>query len=188
MKREKPMDPKALFVATLGELERYVVVGDDYAMLRASALLRQLLVDQHPLVHLVNRVYKLPLKFTVCGRPYREVVFADDPVFYSAIGGIHRSGPLPHQAELLSIDQFLATTVVKVGEELLTIRDLISISANVLGGVHKDEPKEGKERALADFRQHLEFPGGRALNAEQMMPIILIVLDALEPLRLAVNA
>jgi hypothetical protein len=77
---------------------------------------------------------------------------------------------------------------VKVGNQLLSIADLISISANVLGGVHKGEPKEVKERALADFRQHLTFPGGQALNAAQMKPIILVVLDALLPLRQAVAA
>jgi hypothetical protein len=38
---------------------------------------------------------KLQMRFTVCGRPYREVTFADDPVFYSALGGIHSSGPFP---------------------------------------------------------------------------------------------
>lgn len=164
------MEAEALFLETLAELERYAAAGDDYSMLRASALLRQLLIDQHPLVHLVNRKHKLPLRFTVRGRLYREVVLADNPDFYSALGGIHTSGPFPHQAEQLSLDKFLATQVVKVGKQLLSIGDLISISANVLGGVHKGEPKESKERALTDFRRHLTFPGGRSLNAEQMKP------------------
>jgi hypothetical protein len=41
------MDASDLFLESLAELERYVAIGDDYAMLRAAALLRQLLIERN---------------------------------------------------------------------------------------------------------------------------------------------
>lgn len=179
------MDAGELFLETLRDLERYVAEANDYSMLRASGLLRQLLVDKHALMHQVNRAHMFKLRFPVCGRAYRETVLADAPIFYSALGGIHSSGAFPHQLEEVSLDRFLATQVLKLGDQLLTIADLISISANVLGGIHKGDPATEKEQALAEFSRSVTA-GGRALNAAQLKPIILVVLDALRPLREAV--
>jgi len=109
------MEDEELFIAKLMELERYLAAGDDYSMLRAAALLRQLLLDSAPLSHRVNRNAKLKLRFTICGRRYREVVLVDGPVFYSALGGIHKSRPMPHQAEDVALDQLLTTPVLKLG-------------------------------------------------------------------------
>jgi hypothetical protein len=138
-------------------------------------------------VHQVNRSRRLDLRFVVCGRQYRETVLADGPVFYSALGGIHSSGLLPHQAEEFSLDQFLATPVLKLGDQLLSIADLVSISANVLGGVHKGNPRTEKEQALSDFNKQVSA-FGHTIGAAQMRPVILIALDALEPLKEAVES
>jgi hypothetical protein len=180
------MDPGPLLLATLDELKRYVAAGDDYAMLRAAALLRQLLIDGAPLVHQANRSHRLKLRFPVCGRQYAELVLADGPVFYSALGGIHRSGPRGHQVELFSLDEFLAAKVLKLGSHILTIGDLISISANVLGGVHKGTPNTEKEQALELFNK-VVIAFGHPISAAQMKPVVLVALEALEPLAEAVR-
>ena len=61
------MDLDKLFLRTLGQLEYLLRVGDDYAVIRASALIRQLLLDDYPLADQVNRNHKLkilyPLRF-----------------------------------------------------------------------------------------------------------------------------
>jgi hypothetical protein len=180
------MDASDLFLESLAELERYVAIGDDYAMLRAAALLRQLLIDESPLVHQVNQQYRLKLRFHVCGRRYAEVVLQMGPVFYSALGGIHRSGPMSHQVEEVSLDQFLAAKVLKLGDHILTVRDLISISANVLGGVHKGEARTEKEQAVESFnRQVIAF--GHPISAAQMKPVVLVALDGMAPLAKAIR-
>jgi hypothetical protein len=176
------MEIGELFLATLNELENYLAVGDDYSMLRASALLRQMLMDGSPLIHQVNRVYRLQISFPVCGFKYRETALSMAPDFYSAIGGIHSSGSLSHQMQFSRTDDFLNTKVVKLGAELLSVGDLISISANVLGGVHAGQPRTEKEEALASFDRRVRF-GSQSLNAAQMRPIILVALDGLKTLR-----
>lgn len=180
------MESDDLLLSTLADLERYVAVGDDYAMLRAAALLRQLLMDESPLAHQVNRRHRLKLRFPICGRQYADMVLAMGPVFYSALDGVHRSGPMGHQLEEVLLDQFLASKVLKLGDQVLTVGDLISISANVLGGVHKGTPKTEKEQALHDFNQ-IFIVSGHPVSAAQMKPLVLVVLEALAPLASAVQ-
>jgi hypothetical protein len=114
------------------------------------------------------------------------VVLEDTPTFYSALGGIHTSGSMSRSVEQLTLDQFLATAVLKLGTQVLSVRDLISISANVLGGVHREEPKKPKEAALADFGRAVSV-GGRAIEAAQLKPVVLVALDGLQPLTDAVS-
>ena len=179
------MDSERLFLGTLGELERYIVIGDDYAMLRAAALLRQLLTGESPLMHQVNRSHRLKVTFPVCGRRYTEVMLADNPTLYLALGGIHRSGS-PERPEMLPLDHFLAVKVLKLGPNTLTVGDLISISANVLGGVHKGTSKSEKEQALEGFNRTV-IAFGHPISSAQMKPVILVALEGLAPLARAVR-
>ena len=179
--RRSTMESDQLFLATLQDLRRLVSHGDDYSMLRASALLRQLLLNGSALVHIVNRGPRLKLRFPVCGRAYTAMVIKDGAVFYSALGGIHSSGPMERTCEMISLDQFLATIVLKLGDQILTVHHLIDIAANVLGGVHKGEPEDAMAKALAEFSRVVSI-AGQTITSAQMRPVILVVLDALQPL------
>jgi hypothetical protein len=180
------MDSSELFLATLSDLERCLSIGDDYSMLRASALLRQLLLDKHSLVHQANHEYRLKLRFTVCGRAYRETMLRMGPLYYFALNSIHRSGSLGKLPEEVSLDVFLATPALKLAEQLVTVGNLISISANVLGGVHKGDPKTEREQAIAEFTR-VASGSGPTISASQLKPIVLIALEGLQPLRRAIQ-
>ncbi len=93
---------------------------------------------------------------------------------------------MAHQAEGLSLDEFLAVRALKLGPQILTIADLISIASNVLGGVHKGSARTENEQALERFNETVNA-FGHPISAAQMKPVILVVLDALEPLANAVN-
>lgn len=178
-----------LFLAVLQELRQRVAAGDDYSMLRAAALLRQLLLDASPLMHEVNRPYKLKLLFVVCGGHYRRYILSMQPApdLYCSFGGLHVSGLFSHQIEHVPLKEFLITPVLKSGPHIFTVADLITICANILGGVHKDAPQSEKEKALQAFEIKAD-PKHRSVHAAQMRPIILVVLDALEELRIRVEA
>ena len=134
-------------------------------------------MDASPLMHQVNRAHRLKVTFPVCGRRYAEMVLADNPTLYLALSGIHRSGS-PEPPEMLSLDHFLAFKVLKLGPNVFTVGDLISISANVLGGVHKGTPRTEEEQALQGFNQVVKA-FGLPISAAQMMPIVLVALDGL---------
>ena len=180
------MEPTRLFLETLRDLQSKVAAGDDYSMLRASALLRQLLLDGTPLIHRVNRDIHVKIRFPVCGRAYREAVLNHKPIFYSALSGIHTSGALSHSCEMISLDAFLGTVVLVLSGQILTVHDLISISANVLGGVHKGDPEDVKAQAVSAFSQHFRVAGG-SLTAAQLKPVVLVAIDGLQPLAAALT-
>ena len=73
------MEANLLFLQTLRDLRERVESGTQYDMVRATALLRQLLLDDSPLVHQVNKVFQLKLRFEVCGRRYTESVLKLNP-------------------------------------------------------------------------------------------------------------
>jgi hypothetical protein len=180
------VDIAALYINTIEDLRRKASVGDDYSMLRASAMLRQLFLDGTPLVHQLNQQYKVKLRFPVCGRAHRDIVLEDAPIVYSALGGIHSSGSMGRSVEQLTLDQFLATPVLKLGPQVLSLKDLIRISANVLGGVHSGDPQTPEDNALAEFGKAVSV-WGLAIEAAQLKPIILVALDGLQPLTDAVS-
>src|SRR5262245_20723045 len=57
------MTPEQLFVRAYDDLDEKSGSKDEYILLRAAAVLRQLLLEEHPLVHKVNRSERLQLKF-----------------------------------------------------------------------------------------------------------------------------
>jgi hypothetical protein len=180
------MDAEALFLSTLDDLGQRVEAADEYSLLRGTALLRQLLMEGDRLVDVVNRSHRLKLRYEVCGRRYTEVVLEDNPVFYSALGGIHRSGSQAPSAELLPLDDFLKTTVLVVKGKRITIGELITYAANVAGGVHLGKPRDAEVEALAEFREVVAL--GQPVQIAQLRSVILVVLDALDALRRAVEA
>ena len=177
------MDDEDLFLHTLSDIEEKLGCGDEYSMLRASALLRQLLLDGSALLHRVNRKYRIRVTFGVCGRARAEARIAQNVNFYSALGAIHVSGSQSHTREEVGLDAFLGAKVLKLRDQVLTVRDLISHSANVLGGVHRAEPKDGDEKAreLSEWAR-LEGDASIRINTLQMRSLIMVVLDALKPL------
>ena len=64
------MDVDRLLLETLDDLEtRTWPEASEYDLLRAAALLRELLLDASPLVHQVNRAAQIPLRFRFHAKP-----------------------------------------------------------------------------------------------------------------------
>jgi hypothetical protein len=58
-------DHEKLLLNTLDDLKGRVDKGDNYNLIRAAGLIRQLLIDENPLIDLVNKNYKLKILFRV---------------------------------------------------------------------------------------------------------------------------
>lgn len=175
------MELEELFIHTVDDLRTKVEAGDDYSILRATALLRQLLMDGHSLTHQVNRTYRIRLGFEVCGRSYRDIMLSTNPDFYSSLDGIHKSGLLAGSVEPISLDQLLSEPVLVSDGQVFTVGDLIRHGANVDGGVHRGQPRNDLEQALSDLANGSFMVAGQAINYRQLRPIALIMLDGLEP-------
>lgn len=185
------MDRDQLFLDTLADLRERVEAGGDYSLVKATALLRQLLLDREPLVDQVNRKHRIRLLYLVGGKPEESIAglrsMIPELAFLGLLDLLHPSG-LPPSAprELLPKDRFLRLPVLFITGRTYTVRDLIEHAAHVLGGVHSGRPEGEHERVLAEFQQL--FVGGQLPQIRSLRSISLVVLDALEPLREAVLA
>jgi len=61
--------PCVLFLSTCADLEKKSHMSDGYEVLRSSGLLRQLLLDHPPLVHAVNKIHQVEIRFRITENP-----------------------------------------------------------------------------------------------------------------------
>jgi hypothetical protein len=107
------MNACELFKYVYEDLEEIDSQASEYGMLRASTLLRQLLLDGAPLIHIVNENLKLPILFPVCGVEYVKTIFELNPDNYQALDSIHESTRVSGDGpELLNLSDFLSTQVL----------------------------------------------------------------------------
>ncbi len=145
-------EDERFFLNTLRDIEQKLVAYDRYALIRASGLIRQLLLEG--LVHRANRTHRVPLTFTTIdfttgppGAPKEHWLDLDPD-------------PFPGAATVTcSLDQFLAAPCLTWGGVSATVRDVISVCANAKGGVHLGIARTEREQSLLDWDQILVVTG-----------------------------
>lgn len=169
-----------LFLETVLDIDEKVTTGDWYSVLRASALLRQLLVDERPVVHAVNRKCRVRLRFRTLdlaplpGEPdvhWRKL----DPSLFP--GGVTTDQTL---------DQFLAAVCLDWKGRRSTVKDLIKACANASGGTHLGPAKEPEEQLLLEFDEVVRVVGEEP-SLKALSGVCRVVLVALQPLVQAVS-
>jgi hypothetical protein len=168
------MHDDELFLRTIQDLSQKVNVGDEYDWLRASALVRQLLIDGHPLVGRVNRVYGLKLRFEV---PDASDAVDEHTMVFMA--GDTLLGVLPMRT--VNRDGFLAAPLIYVRGRWFTTREIVDTVANALGGVHKGDLTAGSQQELSALNAAIQVLGGGAATA-QIRGIGHMTIRGLKPL------
>ena len=153
-----------LLVSTVIDLDQKVFAGDRYGMIRASGLLRQLFLDETPLVHTVNREHRVALAF-------RTMEFSQaPPVEPEAHWRLLDPEPFPRaKTQTCSLKEFLAAPCLTWRGSRASVTDLIRACANVKGGVHLGRTKIANEQLLLDWDEVFsilgEQPSLRAIAA-----------------------
>jgi len=171
-----------IFKRKYEELEHLVSSKDDYDVLKISAILRLLLLEG--LMHKANKRFKIHVSFKIGIRTYKIPGFPD-PDVWSAQDGIYPpSSRTPHIFKEVKVDKFLSTPLMKLENEILTLKDIIRYEANVKGGVHvgkvnKNKPKESILESSSIFQV-----GNFRLSLRQLIAIGKVTLDGLKPIYL----
>lgn len=180
------MEPVQLFFATLDDLKVRITPGTEYNLVRASGLLRQLYLDQTPLINLVNRQTKLKLSFEIKKWP--------DSI--PQIGKLEVQSPEPDDQmprKAVDFKTFLSTKTLFYHEHVYTVKDIIKAVSNVQGGVHKGVPKNDKERYLekdqfTSFKFGIEGSAPMDLAKLLIKPIAQVTLRSLQPIKKGLQA
>lgn len=174
------MHDDELFLRTIEDLSKKINLGTEYDWLMASALVRKLLVDGHPLAGQVNRAYGLKLRFEV-----PDVTGAVDEHTIVFMVGDGLLGALPTRT--VNRDGFLAAPFIYVRPRWFTVHEVVDTVAQALGGVHLGAPKAGSEQDLSALNASLQVLGGGAAVA-QIRGIGHMTIVGLKPLAAAVAA
>jgi hypothetical protein len=176
-------DEEQFFLKTVGELRSRFNSRDEHAWTRASALLRQLLLDHPTLLAQANRRHRLKIRFPV------PSLSALNPNGF-ALRGFGSSGP-PGELVQASLKHFLGCHCLAVNGEVFSVCDVIKITAHVLGGVHRGMPDDAHELALSSVSKsemHCSFGSEAGHIALAMLPEITIAtLAGLQPLVIAIE-
>jgi hypothetical protein len=171
----------------LRELKSILDRADPYEMLRASAILRQLLMDGSNLMDQVNRTCRVKkLRFAAVDQ--REM-FA----FASTVKGIDVLS-IPDSIDPamgigrvvgeFSRDQLLKLPVAYHKPDTYTVGEIIEIAANVRGGVHPGEPRNEEESGLIGVSEKYRFDlQGVPFDLYYLRGIAKVVIRGLTPLR-----
>ena len=155
------MDTEDLFIQSLEDLHYSLACSDRYEVLRASHLIRQLLLDGgNSLVTRVNRTHHLKIAYPAAPLPEAPsdptaTWFAGD-----ALAVFNASTP-PAMVKWAELEK---TTVARCEGHEYTVHDIIDYSAHVAGGVHKTDPSDdrsdtGHRKILGPAHGMAERPG-----------------------------
>lgn len=175
-------DEENFFLNTLQDIDLKTFAGDRYSLIRASGLLRQLLLDE--LLHVVNRSHKLSIKF--CTTNFHNRLPSDieisghwqnlDPSYFPCSNTLQ-----------CSLDEFLgAPCIVFQGHEA-TVKDIIKACANAKGGVHLGKARISAEQVVLDWDQAINFIGEEP-SLMAIKGICRVVLAGLKDLALKIMA
>lgn len=161
-----------LFLATVQDLRTKIRSNTTYSLIRACGLCRHLLLDKHPLLHQVNRPYKLNIQFHI--KDYINTPMSHD---YKGSGG-RTILPLG-ESKKVTLDDFLQTKIHYYGKNEFTVREFILTAAHYYGGVHSGKP-DTKQEFLSRLNKF--YHKETNISFWHMNGICKVVLKAMRPL------
>lgn len=141
-------DVEQSFLRFILDLQQRIAVNNRFDLLEASAILRRLLVDARPILHIVNRSYRERLRFPIATR--------DHELLYDQAGQkpeFDHVALSPTYADLncikyLTLDEFLCAPALFGFQRAFTVCEVIKVCANLKGGIHFGDPKSSLEESL----------------------------------------
>lgn len=161
-----------LFISTVQDLRYKIRANKEYHLIRACGLCRHLLLDGMPLLHQVNRKYKLPISFNIKD-------YTDAPLSYQYKGSGGRTILPIGESKNVKLDDFLKTKIHFYGKNEFTVQEFILAGAHYYGGIHSGKPDEKQE-----YLSRLNKFYNRETNISfwHMNGICKVVLKAMTPL------
>jgi len=183
------MDVDTLFLETLDDLRRRSHPAPEYEVQQLAALLRKLLLDGQPLIDAVNRSRRLRIRFRVYdGSPYQDLLLSLHPDFYSLQDAFDPEDVLVANPRIAEVDRdgLLGHRIVLMDGVWFSVADIITYVAHVEGAVHRGQPRDDKQRALA--ASTIRIGGYDSPVVRSLLAMARVVVRGLEPLEARIRA
>jgi len=179
-------DDKKFFLSVLDDLRHKCGSNSNYNFIKAAGLLRQLLIDEIPLIDNINKEYREKIQFKVNRRSTQIPQFIGPngkPLIHVMSFGFINPPENNQFVEYLNKDQFLKYKVLDFHGHEITLHELLKLNANKKGGVHRDSRVSGKDSVVnmanSAFGISEDIPGG-SYTMSEMGKIVLNALSTLE--------
>jgi len=165
-----------LFLATVNDIDQKVYAGGRYNLIKAAGLLRQLFLDSSPLIHVVNRNYRIKFEF-------ETIDYRSQPPLMPEAHRLDLDGLMFPEAKRIKVnlDDFLKAPCFTLDGVTATVKDLIRACANAKGGVHFGSAKTSKESSILDWDRTFKIVGEEPSLAT-IKGVCRVSLKALKPL------
>jgi hypothetical protein len=173
------MDANALFLERCKQIDTATRSSNEIDLLDLAAWLRQLLLDDTPLVHLVNRERRSKLRFVV-GE------FTTPPDAHTLVLSLEdRLDPETRRPgaprKEVTLDGFLGHKILYLRGQARSVSDVIKHAAHVAGGVHRTENPSERQKLISDYAASISI-GGLPGAIRQLQAIGRVALRGLRPL------
>src|SRR5215218_5726748 len=153
------MDPETMFCWVMTDLNACIRSTWQYHQLRIAGLMRLLVIDERPLVHQVNRAYRLKLSF-LHGQGLAAISQSDADLQY---GGVifapatllpNRTPEPVRLAPPSDLTSWLSVGAIRVGGSVWSVREFIQQMAYVERVTHAGPAKTAAEKDLLTARKN----------------------------------
>jgi len=183
----KTRELEKLFCDKYDDLEELVKSLIPYDLSRASAIIRQLIIDGSPLMDQINRTHKLNIIFPVSkiNIPDLNAPLNRGLEYWDIQDGLYLEEMKPEQLEHVKRDKLLSKGIMIVKGKEITVKDAVKYEANTQGAVHSREADLTKEEEeKMDLLARTIRVGGYRPTQRIMKPIGRSVLVGLKELRM----
>jgi hypothetical protein len=172
--------PEELFIRNLDALKAILGNPSEQGLFDSARLLRQLLVDENPLLHQVNRAIRLKISFHV-NTLIPDPPGLPQPVFRQVADGISPSLVPKVSSKKVNLDTFMKSPILQIEGEWATVLDVIKYVANYAGAIHKSTPDTPMTKSLEAVGRSIEV-GGVPSVLRSLLGIVDVTVRACQPL------
>lgn len=170
-----------LFLMTLIDISQKLTTSSRYELIRMSALLRQLLCDDAPLIYVVNRKYGLKVAFEVAIK--KKEIIPDADIVQTLWVTLYPAAA--EEVQQVNLERFLKLETITHRKVACNVADIIDVVAHVFGGVHYGQVRSEPGGALAVLGNEV-FLGNESMVLHLIFDIARVTLRAAMPLAQAI--
>jgi len=167
-----------LFIETINDIQEKLSTNRKYDIIKASGLLRILLLDAEPLVYKINKKYKVKLEFEVGEYKEKLPIETNLELHIRNLDVYKFPGA---KTDKTNVKELLAIKCTNYKSTEISVKDLIKYCAHIKGGIHTGKPEDTIDKALISVDDQLKMVEEES-SIILLKGILRIVLRGLKPL------